>query len=102
MKLKSDVHEKFPLLFKRDGVPPNMIIDHSKEQLSSDFIKKLFEANCHQKIIKPHSPWSTAYDMNIHIFKRSCYQNMIKTKYQNHLWDHCDELEARIRPCTAH
>ena len=51
MTLKSEDHETFPLIFKRYGVPPEMIMDNSKEILSSDFCKKLQEANCHQKTI---------------------------------------------------
>ena len=39
MKLKSDSHEKFPLLFKSDGVPPETIMDNSKNQLSSNFVR---------------------------------------------------------------
>ena len=72
MKLKSDDNETLPLIFKRYGVPPEMIMDNSKEILSSDFCKKLQEANCHQKTIKPQSPWSTATEMNIHELKRGC------------------------------
>ena len=50
-KLKSDTYETLPLIFKSDGVPPEM--DNSKDQLSSDFCKKLHEDNFHQKTIKP-------------------------------------------------
>ena len=65
MKLNSDTHETLPLLFKRDGVPPEMIMDKSKEQLSRNFCNKLREANFHKKIIKPHPPWRTATKRNI-------------------------------------
>ena len=41
MKLKSDDHEILKSLFKCDGVPPEMIMDNSKEQLRSNFCKKL-------------------------------------------------------------
>ena len=102
MKLKSDAHETLPLLFKRYGIPPEMIMDNSKEQLSSDFCKKLRESNFHQKTIKLHPPWITAGDINIHELKCSCSQKMIKTQSQKFLWDHCAELEARICSCTAH
>ena len=27
---------------------------------------------------------------------------MIKMQYPNHLWDHCDELEARFLSCSSH
>ena len=41
MKLKSDNHETLKLLFKCDVVPPDMIMDNSKEQLRIKFCKKL-------------------------------------------------------------
>ena len=63
MKLKSDTYDTFPLLFKCYGFPPEMIMDNSKEQLSSNFCKKLCEANYHQKMIEPHSDWSKAAEM---------------------------------------
>ena len=57
MKLKSEAHEKFTSIFKRDGVPPDMIMYNYKEQLNSDFHKNLSEANFHQKRIEPYLPW---------------------------------------------
>ena len=41
MKLKSDDHETLTLLFKCDGLPPEMIMDNSKEQLRINLPKKL-------------------------------------------------------------
>ena len=32
MKLKSEAHKSLSVLFKRDGMPPEMIMDGSKEQ----------------------------------------------------------------------
>ena len=32
MKLKSEAHESLPMLFKSDGVPPNIVVDNSKKQ----------------------------------------------------------------------
>ena len=72
IKLKSDDNEKLPLLFKYHGVPPETIMNNSKEQLIRDFRKKLHEAKCHQKMIKPHSPWITAAEMNIYELKQGC------------------------------
>ncbi len=37
MELKGDAHEALSLVFRCDGVPPVMIVDNSKEQLSHDF-----------------------------------------------------------------
>jgi len=40
MKLKSDAHDSLSLLFQRDGVPPKMLMDGSKEQTLGRFKKK--------------------------------------------------------------
>ena len=47
MKRKGEAHETLSLLFQRDGVPPSMIADNSKEQILGEFKRKLNEANCH-------------------------------------------------------
>jgi hypothetical protein len=44
MESKGGAHEALSLLFHRDGAPPAIIIDNSKEQLSRDFRQKLNEA----------------------------------------------------------
>jgi hypothetical protein len=47
MRQKGDAHEALLLLFKRNGVPPEMILDDSKDQTQGNFKRKLNEANCH-------------------------------------------------------
>ena len=37
---KSKAHEALSLMFQRDGVPPQMIVDGSKEQVEGDFARK--------------------------------------------------------------
>jgi hypothetical protein len=37
---KGEAHETLSLLFHRDGVPPTMVLDDSKEQTKGDFMKK--------------------------------------------------------------
>ena len=39
IKLKSDAHESLSLLFSRDGVPPRIAVDNSKEQTLGRFAK---------------------------------------------------------------
>ena len=51
MAKKGDTHENISLLFKRDGVPPEIIVDRSKEKISGKFNKKLRESNCHMRQI---------------------------------------------------
>ena len=60
MKRKGDAHEALSLLFHRDGVPPAMVMDGSKEQTLGDFRRKLKEADCHLRQTKPYSPWMNA------------------------------------------
>jgi len=37
MKHKGDAHETLFLVFQRDGVPPTMVTDDSKEQTKGEF-----------------------------------------------------------------
>ena len=60
MKKKSDAHETLSLVFQRDGVPPRMIMDGSKEQTQDRFKKKCQDADCCIKQTKPYSPWQNA------------------------------------------
>jgi hypothetical protein len=41
MKRKGDAHETLSLVFQRDGVPPTMVTDDSKEQTKGEFRCKL-------------------------------------------------------------
>ena len=70
MKKKSEVYEALSLLFKRDGVPPKMIMDESMEQMKADFKKKLKEATYHQKQIEAHSPWQNTPECAIRELKK--------------------------------
>ena len=37
MKRKGDAHETLSLVFQRDGVPPTMVTNDSKEQTKGEF-----------------------------------------------------------------
>ena len=56
MKRKGEAHEALSLLFHHDGVPPSMVLEGSKEQMLSDFRRKLWEADCHLQQTEPYSP----------------------------------------------
>ncbi len=79
MKRKGDTHEALLLLFKRDGVPHEMILDDSKEQTQGNFKCNLNEANCHMKMTEPYSPWQQAAEGCIHELKRGVSRKMLKT-----------------------
>ena len=58
MKRKGEAHETLSLMFHRDGVPPTMVTDGSKEQTLGDFRRKLREeADCYLRVTEPYSPW---------------------------------------------
>jgi hypothetical protein len=101
MKRKGDAHETLSLLFHRDGVPPLMIMDSSKEQTLGEFSRKLKQADCHKQQTKPYSPWMNAAEGCIHELKRGASQKMLRTGSPKTLRDHCIELEACIRSCTV-
>ena len=60
LEKKSDAYEVLLLVFKRDGVPPRMVVDNSKEQTLGKFAKKCCKADCHLVTTKPYSPWMKA------------------------------------------
>jgi hypothetical protein len=98
MKRKGDAHETLSLLFHRDGVPPVMIMDGSKEQTLGDFCRKLRQADCHQGQTKPYFPWMNAAEGCIRELKRGTSRKMLKTSSP---WDHCIELGGYICSCTV-
>jgi hypothetical protein len=103
VKLKSDVHEGLSLLFKRDGVPPKIIVDGSKEQTKGIFQKKMREADCWMKQTEPYSPWQNAAEGVILHLKQGAGRKMVKTQTpKKKLWDDCLEMESLIRSNTAH
>ena len=74
MKTKGKAHEALGLVFQRGDVPPRMIVNNSKEQLSKGSKGKCREADdFHLVTSEPYSP----------------------------LWGHCLELEGAIRTHTA-
>ena len=78
MKDERFAHEALSLLFQRYGVPPTMIMDGSREQISGEFKRKLKEASCELRHIKPYSPWKNAAEGAIRELKREAGQEMLK------------------------
>jgi hypothetical protein len=101
MKCKGDAHETLSLVFQRDGVPPTMVTDDSKEQTKGEFRQKLKEADCHRRVTEPYSPWQQAAEGCIRELKRGSSRKMIKTGSLKCLWGHCLELEAYVPSCTS-
>ena len=79
MQMKGKAHETLSTVFNRDGVPPTMIMDNSKEQVKGNFKKKLKEADCHLKQMEPYLPWKNTAEGAIRELKKGCSRQMIKT-----------------------
>jgi hypothetical protein len=77
LKQKGEAHEVLPLMFKRDGVPPKMIVDGSKEQVVEVFRRKLKEVNWHMRMTEPYSPWQQAAKGCICELKQGVSRKMI-------------------------
>jgi hypothetical protein len=101
LKQKGEAHEALWLMFKHDRVPPEMILDGSKEQVKGAFKRKLKEVNCHLRMTELYTPWQQAAKGCIRELKQGVSHKMIKTGAPKCLWDHCIELEGLIRYHTA-
>jgi hypothetical protein len=88
-------------IFQRDGVPPLLIMDGSKEQTMGQFRMKVREAYCRIKQTEPYSPWQNAVESAIRESKRAAGRKMAASKCPQRIWDHCIELEALIQSHTA-
>jgi hypothetical protein len=101
MKCKGEAHKTLSLVFQSDGVPLTMVTNDSKEQTQGEFRCKLKEADCHQRVTEPYSPWQQAAEGCSRELKRGSSQKMIKTGSPKSLWDHSLELEAYFCSCTS-
>jgi hypothetical protein len=91
LKQKGEAHEALLLMFKRDSVPPKMILFSSKEQVEEVFRHKLKEVNCHMQVTEPYSPWQQAAEGCICKLKQGVSRKMIRNGAPKCLWDHCIE-----------
>ena len=97
MCTKSEAHEPLSLLAKCEGVPPQMIMDGSKEQTLSKFHKKLWEMGCEICQMELDSPQQNAAEGAIHEVKHGAGRKQAKKRSPFKLWDHWLELEAYIQ-----
>ena len=102
MKSKIEFYEKLSLMFQRDGVPPQTIVDVSKEQMEGDFAHKIKEAGCYLKQSELYYPWHNSAEDGIQYLKRGDGRNTLKARSKNRLWDDCVELDSYILSYTAH
>ena len=102
LKNKIEAHDTLSLVFKRDGVPPHMTVDNSKEQYLGEFQRKCREFDCHIVNTEHYSPWQQADEGCINQLKKASSRNLISSGAPKKLWEHCIELMALIRSHTAH
>jgi len=101
MKKKSEACDALDLLFHREGVPPRMIMDGSKEQTQGKFRKHCQLANVHIKQIEPYSPWQNDAESAIRELKRGSGRKMVRAGAPKPLWADCIEFEAYVQSHTA-
>ena len=101
MKLKNEAHETLSVMFKRSGVPPEMVMDDSKEMNLGKFLHKLKDACCYKRQTDPYYPWSNAVEGTIREVKKGSSQKVIKTGTSKCLWDHSLYFEVLILSKTA-
>jgi hypothetical protein len=82
-------------------VPDTLVVDGAQEQVKGQFKKKAREADCHICQTEPYSPWSNAAKGAIRELKKGIARKMLQSKAPKRLWDHCAQLEAKIRSHTA-
>jgi len=102
MRLEREAHESLSVLFKRDGVPNNMVMDGAKTQIHGEFKKKCRESGCHIKQVEPYSPWSNSCEVGIKMLKQASGRDLRQSKCPKVLWDDCIERQSYIRSFTAH
>ena len=101
MTINNQAHETLSLLFHRDGVPPKMVVDGSKDQGEGQFAKKCREADCHLVSTEPYSPWMQAAEGCIKHMKQGLSRDMLATGAPKKLWDHSLEFKALVCSHTA-
>ena len=75
---------------------------NAKELIQGKFHQKFKDAACHLKQLEAYTPWSNAAERKIKEVKKGASCKLLRTRAPKHLWDNCLELEAYIRPNTAH
>ena len=101
MRQESEAHEALSTVFRRDGVPPKIVVDNSKTQTLSKFKSKCREADCHLVTTEPYSPWMMAAEGAIKQMKLVSSRQMMSEGSPKRLWNHCIELEGLVRSHTS-
>ena len=101
MKIKWDAHNGLSLMDARDSVPPQLIMDGSKEHTLGEFLKKARQFSCHIKQSEPYPPWKIMAEGAIKEINRGSGRKMMRSLSSAKLLDHCIKLKALIKYHTA-
>jgi hypothetical protein len=101
MAKEKDAHEALSIIFHRDGVPNDMVMDGYKAQIQGGFRWKLREAGCHIKQTEPHTPKSNVAEVSIRILRQGVGSEMIRSGAPKRLWYDCLVGEAYVRSSTT-
>ena len=96
MAQKSEAYDTLSLMFNLDGVPPNMIVEKSKDKSVGAFAGKCRESEFHLVNSEPCLPWSQMSEGCIRELKRVLSRQLIKTGSPKRLWYHCIEFQSLI------
>ena len=98
---KGGAHETFYLLLKRDGVPPNMVMDGSKEQSLGYFRKKCQEADLYLKQTELYSICQLQDEGTTRELKKDASRKIVRASAPKQIWDYALEFEDYVRSHTA-
>ena len=71
-------------MFKRDGVPPRMIVENSKEQYLGEFRRNCHDVNFNLVNTEPYSPWQQAAEVCIKQLKKASSRKLISSGDPKH------------------
>ena len=77
MKSKGEAHESLSLMLKRDGVPPVICVDGSKDQRQGRFASKCRDTDCHLIATEPYSPLMNAAEGCVRYVKQGSSRKML-------------------------
>ena len=84
------------MLFRHDGVQPNMVVNNSKEQYLVKFASECLEDDFHLVNKGTYSPRMMSDEGFIKHLKQGLSRKMLNSEIPKQLWDRCIELEAFI------
>ena len=101
MKDQSKFSDALKLFAKEIGVPTQLIMDHSGEQMSNKLKKTAHDIGPDMRWLEESTPWANLTENYIGILKEAIRQDLYKSNAPLVVWDYCAEWRARILNLTA-